>query len=148
MQHALWYFDHSLSHHLFFFLTFIFFTSFLIFFFFTKLHHFWSLFSSHFFHTSLIWNIITAKKWGGGPSSLSPLFRGPRVWSSGCENTSKQVMIQYGHHFSDQWLRGYCTPNLKFACFVCYLKTINTFSKKNNEYTCIYHWNFSRPSSF
>ena len=26
--------------------------------------------------------------------------------------------------------RGYCTPNLKLACFVCYLKIINTFSKK------------------
>ena len=24
---------------------------------------------------------------------------------------------------------GYCTPNLKLACFVCYLKIINTFSK-------------------
>ena len=27
-------------------------------------------------------------------------------------------------------LRGYCTPNLKLACFVCYLKFINTFLKK------------------
>ena len=26
-------------------------------------------------------------------------------------------------------LKGYCTPNLKLAYFVCYLKTINTFLK-------------------
>ena len=25
----------------------------------------------------------------------------------------------------------YCTPNLKLACFVCYLKIINTFLKNN-----------------
>ena len=47
------------------------------------------------------------------------------------------------------------TPNLKLACFVCYIKIINTFSKNN---ACIFkwiiqgsqkwHWNFSRPSSF
>ena len=28
-------------------------------------------------------------------------------------------------------LRGYCTPNLKLAYFVCYLKIINTFLKNN-----------------
>ena len=28
-------------------------------------------------------------------------------------------------------LRGYYTPNLKFAGFVCHLKIINTFSKTN-----------------
>ena len=27
-------------------------------------------------------------------------------------------------------LRGYCTPNLKLACFVCYLKMINLFFLK------------------
>ena len=27
-------------------------------------------------------------------------------------------------------LRGYCTPNLKLSCFVCYLKVINTFFEK------------------
>ena len=53
-------------------------------------------------------------------------------------------------------LRGYYTPNLKLACFVCYLKIINTFFLKNN--VCIlkqivqgtqkWHWNFSRPSGF
>ena len=34
-----------------------------------------------------------------------------------------------------------CTPNIKLACFVCYLKSINTFSK-NNTYTLkkIVHW--------
>ena len=28
-------------------------------------------------------------------------------------------------------LRGYCTPNLELACFVCYLKIVNTFMKNN-----------------
>ena len=28
-------------------------------------------------------------------------------------------------------LKGYCTPNQKLACFVCYLKIINTFLKNN-----------------
>ena len=28
-------------------------------------------------------------------------------------------------------LRGYYTPNLKLACFVLYLKIINTFLKNN-----------------
>ena len=28
-------------------------------------------------------------------------------------------------------LRGYCTTILKLACFVCYLKIINTFLKSN-----------------
>ena len=53
-------------------------------------------------------------------------------------------------------LRGYCTPNLKLACFVSYLKIINTFFEK----WCIHlksklsmelkkwHWNFSGPRSF
>ena len=27
--------------------------------------------------------------------------------------------------------KGYCTPNLKLTCFVCYLKIIDTFSKIN-----------------
>ena len=31
-------------------------------------------------------------------------------------------------------LRGYCIPNLKLACFVCYLKIIDTFSKND---TCM-----------
>ena len=26
-------------------------------------------------------------------------------------------------------LRGYCTPNLEFACFVFYLKIVNIFMK-------------------
>ena len=26
-------------------------------------------------------------------------------------------------------LRGYCTPNIELACFVCYLKIVNTFMK-------------------
>ena len=36
---------------------------------------------------------------------------------------------------SDSWakqLRGYYIPNLKVACFVCYLKIINPFFLKNN----------------
>ena len=28
-------------------------------------------------------------------------------------------------------LRGYCTPSLKLACFICFLKTVNTFLKNN-----------------
>ena len=28
-------------------------------------------------------------------------------------------------------LKGYCTPNLKLACFVCYLKIINNLLKHN-----------------
>ena len=31
----------------------------------------------------------------------------------------------------DYLLRGFCTPNLKLACFVCYLKIINSFSKND-----------------
>ena len=35
-------------------------------------------------------------------------------------------------------LRGYCTPNQKLACFVLYLKIVNTFQKKKKKYhTCI-----------
>ena len=34
------------------------------------------------------------------------------------------------------YLRGYCTPNQKWACFVLYLKIINTFFEKKNI-----HWN-------
>ena len=55
-------------------------------------------------------------------------------------------------------LRGYCTPNLKLACFVCYLKIINTFfvCVKNNicilkkivQGTQKWHCNFSGPGSF
>ena len=30
-----------------------------------------------------------------------------------------------------KYLGGYCTTDLKLACFVCYLKIINTFSKAN-----------------
>ena len=50
-------------------------------------------------------------------------------------------------------LKGHYTPNLKLACFVCYLKIVNTFLK---NIVCIlkqivqgtpkWHWNFSRPS--
>ena len=29
------------------------------------------------------------------------------------------------------FLRWYCTPNLKLACFVCYFKIINTFWESN-----------------
>ena len=52
-------------------------------------------------------------------------------------------------------LRGNCTPNQKLACFVCYLKIINTFLKND---ICIWKqivkgsqkwpWNFSWPSGF
>ena len=52
-------------------------------------------------------------------------------------------------------LRGNCTPNQILACFVFYLKIINTFSKND---ICIlqqivqeieqWNWNFSRSSRF
>ena len=52
-------------------------------------------------------------------------------------------------------LRGYYTPNLILACFVCYLKIVNTFLNNNVgiykqivQGTQKMHWNFSRPSSF
>ena len=31
----------------------------------------------------------------------------------------------------DTFLRGYCTPNQKLACFVLYFKIIDTFLKNN-----------------
>ena len=31
----------------------------------------------------------------------------------------------------DDWLMEYCTPNKKLACFVLYLKIINTFLKND-----------------
>ena len=53
------------------------------------------------------------------------------------------------------YLSGYCTPKLKLACFVCYLKIMTTFLKNNVSIvkqivqgTQKWHWNLSRPSSF
>ena len=41
-------------------------------------------------------------------------------------------------------LRGYCTPNLKLVCFVCYFKIISTFSKDSacifNKVNCLRNW--------
>ena len=52
-------------------------------------------------------------------------------------------------------LRGNCTPNRKWACFVVYLKIIHTLlendmfiSKQIVQGTQIWHWNFSRLSGF
>ena len=42
-------------------------------------------------------------------------------------------VTEYMIYTTEAQLRGYCTPNLKLACFVCRLKIINTFRKKNNE---------------
>ena len=49
--------------------------------------------------------------------------------------------MQYVHHYAlvgntllEEILRGYCTRNQKLACFVFYLKIINTFLKTD---TCI-----------
>ena len=49
-------------------------------------------------------------------------------------------------NFNSFWLppRGYYTPNLKWTCFVCYLKIINTFVPVTQKW----HWNFSRQSCF
>ena len=35
-------------------------------------------------------------------------------------------------------LRGYCTLNLKLACFVCSLKITNTFFNNNKKYACMH----------
>ena len=54
----------------------------------------------------------------------------------------------------EQAVRGYCTPNLKLACFVLYLKIINTFLtnnaciKKIVQETQKWYWSFSRPSGY
>ena len=57
-------------------------------------------------------------------------------------------------------LRGYCTPNIKLACFVHYLqkkKKINYHHFLKNNISILkqivqgtkkWHWKFSRPSSF
>ena len=37
-------------------------------------------------------------------------------------------------------LREYCTTNLRLACFVCYLKIINTFSKSAEYYPSSTEW--------
>ena len=58
-----------------------------------------------------------------------------------CYRNHKRYFVMISHHalwytpfcgiFSYPRLRGYCTPNLKLACFVCYIKIIDTFSKNN-----------------
>ena len=52
-------------------------------------------------------------------------------------------------------LRGYCTPNQLLACFVVYLKIINTLLKNNRcilkqivHETQKWHWNFNKPRGF
>ena len=48
------------------------------------------------------------------------------AWDRGQEHTKINVMLKI------EIITGvYCTPNLKLACFMCYLKIINTFSKNN-----------------
>ena len=42
-------------------------------------------------------------------------------------------------------LRGYCTPNLKLACFVCYLKIINPFFEK---WCILLKWNSKMALKF
>ena len=39
--------------------------------------------------------------------------------------------LQEGKYLNWANLRGYCTPKQKLACFVLYLKIINTFLKNN-----------------
>ena len=45
-------------------------------------------------------------------------------------NTQSLILIHTKHKLkSSFFLGGYCTPYLKLACFVCFLKIINTFLK-------------------
>ena len=41
------------------------------------------------------------------------------------------ILLQNFGPWLSRLLRGYYTPNLKLACFVCYLKINNTFLKNN-----------------
>ena len=41
-------------------------------------------------------------------------------------NTGMKIEGHCSHHL---FLRGHCTPNLKLACFVSFLKIINTYQK-------------------
>ena len=43
---------------------------------------------------------------------------------SGSFMSPRSVIFKWG-----KYLKGYCTPNQKLACFVLYLKIINTFLK-------------------
>ena len=48
------------------------------------------------------------------------------------ETDSNKIYNQFLQIFKLLFLlRGYCTPNLELACFVCYLKIVNTFMKNN-----------------
>ena len=81
---------------------------------------------------------------------------------------SQFVLLKRKRMYWQTWLKikqvvvfsfkGYCTLNLKLACFVCHIKIINTFFENN---ACIlnivkvnvqgyqkWHWKFSRPSIF
>ena len=43
----------------------------------------------------------------------------------------KLASMQHESLVKDNILREYCTPDLKSACLVCYLKIIDTFWKNN-----------------
>ena len=62
------------------------------------------------------------------------------------------ILLYYKHV---KGLRGYCTSNLKLACFGHYLEISNTFMKKTIyifmqivQETQNKHWNFSKLSGF
>ena len=74
----------------------------------------------------------------GGPDlAHEPLLRTPGSWY--------KILVQHIQVYASFFLRGYCTSNLKLACFVCYLKIINTFSKNNTCSLNVNEWKFHSP---
>ena len=46
---------------------------------------------------------------------------------------AKSEIYEWTYHaYGKFFIKGYCTPNQKLACFVPYLKIVNTFMKNNN----------------
>ena len=75
------------------------------------------------------------------------IFGGLRLTTDCHVNATKLYL-----HFEGEailYLRGNCTPNQNLACFVLYLKIVNTFLQIDVcQGARKWHWNFSRPSGF
>ena len=73
-------------------------------------------------------------------------------WSPQFELCRSMIVQIYGCRQTLTWLRGNCTQNQNWTCFVSYLKIINTALKNNKTIqkriaweTQKWHWNFNKP---